>query len=452
MAGSPRQLVNMPEEYEDGVLDYGFDGGNVVPWGPPERGDTPDEPKNESEDGFDDSDDSVFDSDGGNVEPHGALSERSVPEYPDYNPPTIRTATNQPLTALQSLQLEMVMYDAYYAVEPDSEWMPTTNYDPSAIRTATNQPLTALQSLQLEQVMYDAYYAVKPDLEWVPTTKYEATTTTTFQGDHQSHIASFPFFNLPLELRQNVYGWIHLMNPIKLRQLTPRLVTSYQHCTKYFTPWYSPKALEVPGAVPGIIANTPEGAASSPSYLLSSDRPFAGLPTALLQANRQTYLECRALPFEANEFLFCIWKSSGLFAAGSFLKDLRPWQREAMRFARLELLTSDLTGGDAQWNELCEDWGLGLVELRLKISHSQRLAGTRPLPWIKNAKGVTQPCIEDGLKLMKRLRYLEVEREYKHRDHKKQLEWCKNLSEALSEDKTDADWRVEVTYVESTEA
>jgi len=76
--------------------------------------------------------------------------------------------------------------------------------------------------------------------------------------------------------------------------------------------------------------------------LLSPYRPVAYLPSALLCTGRQIYLECRTIPFQANEFVFITWFSSGLSAARGFAGALKPWQRETMRFARLEIQARDL--------------------------------------------------------------------------------------------------------------
>ncbi|KAK4116805.1 hypothetical protein N656DRAFT_765691 [Canariomyces notabilis] len=94
------------------------------------------------------------------------------------------------------------------------------------------------------------------------------------------------------------------------------------------------------------------------------------LPSSLLCTNRQIYNEARLVPFHHNEFAFVSWFFSGLSAARAFVARLAGWQRDGLRFARLEkVLAADLVeeGRVRMWEELCGFWENGLQRLRLKI-------------------------------------------------------------------------------------
>ncbi|KAH7027811.1 uncharacterized protein B0I36DRAFT_143778 [Microdochium trichocladiopsis] len=143
-----------------------------------------------------------------------------------------------------------------------------------------------------------------------------------------------------------------------------------------------------------------------PTQLLAPNRPSGKLPTALLLTSRAVYSECRTIPFQDNEFVFPMWLSSGLCLATSLTGRLADWQKDAVRWARIELFSRDLeavfipralldgsndshvqhtdpnntaspSAADraayaSEWSQLCISWSKNLRGLRLKIVAAQR--------------------------------------------------------------------------------
>lgn len=209
----------------------------------------------------------------------------------------------------------------------------------------------------------------------------------------QERQRAFPLLRLPLEIRLQIYRWVHLQHPIHQEQLAPWYPTPTYG--SYFvrrvrvndqvypeiadgrsngSTWKPPN--HSTGAAHRDANSTPgaEGAHDEGTGLLRADRPLCGLPTALLLASRQVYQEARALPLRASEFVFANWFASGLWAARALLRELAPWQRAELRWARLELLATDLAAPAParEWAELCGARGgplhaRGLRGLRLRI-------------------------------------------------------------------------------------
>lgn len=248
-----------------------------------------------------------------------------------------------------------------------------------------------------------------------------------------------PLLALPLEIRLNIYRWVHLMGPMRRAELAP---------------WYpSPVPSEyLMRSVLGHDASLDEvdGAATtkSPSQhsrLLGSSRPLTGLPTALLRANRQIYSEARTIPFMENEFVFVNWFSSGLWAARALARSLRPWQIEAMRWVRLEVMERGLEGGTSsegskEWLALCDAWAKGIRGLRLKIVGGGWVGEQRD--WIKPIDGSEDDeergflygwNWDDGLLAMERLERVEIEIELAGWDNEDKVAWCRRLEERLHE-------------------
>ncbi|GKT91935.1 hypothetical protein Ct61P_09785 [Colletotrichum tofieldiae] len=178
--------------------------------------------------------------------------------------------------------------------------------------------------------------------------------------------------NLPFEIRLQIYGWVHTMHPVEHAQLAPWYPTPIQ--SAYFLRLVKPevRAEDLAGTETASKAKSAHDDdkmdLKQEELLLSPHRPVSGIPTALMCANKQIYNECRTLPLHANEFVFVNWFSSGLWAARAFTRGLEPWQRNEMRFARLEMLGRDFTGPALkEWVELCGHWALGLRGLRLKV-------------------------------------------------------------------------------------
>ncbi|KAI1479135.1 hypothetical protein F4774DRAFT_135744 [Daldinia eschscholtzii] len=276
----------------------------------------------------------------------------------------------------------------------------------------------------------------------------------------------FPFMELPLEIRLQIYHWVHLMTPIRLTQFAPWYPNPVYRA-------YHVKALtmdtETDSSPPSFgthegIAGKQKSTTADRPQLLSPYRPNCCMPTSMLIANRQIYYESRHLPFLENEFVFVNWFTSGLWAARSFIKGLQPWQL-AMRYARLELLSRDLIGQSlGDWRELCEAWAPGLKGLRLKIlsGGGGGASATGGMAWvvagqpqkgaptvrIRDSDGSVAEWIENGLKLLKRLRFLEVELSVADWDARTKLDWCRSLEETMNESKADTERHVRVCCVE----
>ncbi|KAI4869802.1 hypothetical protein F4820DRAFT_366855 [Hypoxylon rubiginosum] len=291
----------------------------------------------------------------------------------------------------------------------------------------------------------------------------------------------FPFMDLPLEIRLEVYHWIHLMTPIGPTQSKPwyRNPANGAYYVKSVTldSEEAPEASEAPEVLDD--APRPKSSSSTSALpLLLPCRPHCYMPTAMLRANKQIYYETRELPFLENEFVFVNWFTSGPWAARSFMRGLQPWQRETMRYARLELLSRDLSEKHSkEWTELCESWAPGLRGLRLKILNGGGGGGgadgeggvfgigttvSGGLSWavvglpqrdappvqIRNEEGRMESWIEKGLKHLRQLRYLEIELAIADWDDKTKLEWCEDLEVAVNESKLDMEPYVRVSCVE----
>ncbi|ORY59113.1 uncharacterized protein BCR38DRAFT_325823, partial [Pseudomassariella vexata] len=257
-----------------------------------------------------------------------------------------------------------------------------------------------------------------------------------------------PLMSLPLEVRLQVHRWAHLMNDVKANKNPQRISGSRAHPSGTGLPqemrvvpaWSSPAALVVLDKIPGAVTSKDKKPEPAQTDNLSAPyRPFCGLPTALLQINKQIYYECRELPFRENEFAFVNTLSSGLWSARSFMQGLERWQKQAVSFVRLEILLHDLTGEPAtKWLELCEQWSSRLRGLRLVIASAEG-EYTRPgsrgeaskVP-AKSANGEAQMSIERGLKMLSHLEYLEVELRLVNWDGAMKRNWCKNLETTLN--------------------
>ncbi|KAJ6443049.1 hypothetical protein O9K51_04228 [Purpureocillium lavendulum] len=116
--------------------------------------------------------------------------------------------------------------------------------------------------------------------------------------------------------------------------------------------------------------NTPRARrATTATALLCPNRPLCGIPTSLLRSCRQVYHEVRLMPFAANEFVYLTWFASGLLTAHATVTGLmRPWQREAMRYVRVDVLGLELLEAAElrRWAALSAAW-TGLRGLRVRV-------------------------------------------------------------------------------------
>ncbi|KAK2733258.1 hypothetical protein CKAH01_08392 [Colletotrichum kahawae] len=264
-----------------------------------------------------------------------------------------------------------------------------------------------------------------------------------------------PLLNLPYEIRLQIYGWVHAMHPIQHAQLAPWYPTPTY--SSYFLKLVRPDAAEDPG-VKRPVANDDDSdpqkresrrAAADDDdekAMLSPYRPLCGLPSALLRACRQIYEETRTLPFRSNEFVFVNWFSSGLWAARAFTRGLQGWQRDEMRYTRLEMLGRDFTGPALkEWVELCGCWAGGLRGLRLKIligggifepTASFASLNNNAEAQAMDISKFPEPrpeWIEEGLRRMGKLRELEVELCVLDWDDGQKIAWCESLETILNE-------------------
>ncbi|KAK8034938.1 hypothetical protein PG993_009933 [Apiospora rasikravindrae] len=279
----------------------------------------------------------------------------------------------------------------------------------------------------------------------------------------------FPILDLPTEVRLQVYKWVHLKHPIRaecsVAYVCKRVVAVGEGASKDSGPLIS----------------------KAERSLLSPHRPWAAIPTAFLQTCRQVHAEARALALEENELDFASlsptknshWHAGlpGLWAARACTSRLlpQPWQRDALRYARLEVTAWDLVlpggGAVAAWVGLCGLWAAGLRGLRLKIqSGGGGLFGRNWVVWegavgsgdgvgsqedINNSGGgvgrgemIPLHVVLAGLRLLKALRQLEIELALPSWDAERKLAWCGMLGEALNEDRGKGSRPMDVICVE----
>lgn len=279
-------------------------------------------------------------------------------------------------------------------------------------------------------------------------------TVDTAQGSEERRRTS-TFFDLPFEIRREIYSWVHLASPVQQGQLAPW----------YPTPTYSAYFLQA--VIPGlIVTRTAERPSTmhviqgsevptdrdppTEARLLSPFRPLSRVPTSLLRTCKQVYTEARCIPFHENEFVFVNWFSSGLSAARAFTKGLQPWQRSSMRYVRLELQGSDLAGDRLrEWGQVCEFWADQLRGLRLKIL----LDGRAFIPHFgasymdhgdpeldaEKLVGDNDEWIRDGLRRLMALKHLEIELVDSQWSNDQKVEWCNDLSRKLNAGREEMD-------------
>ncbi len=187
---------------------------------------------------------------------------------------------------------------------------------------------------------------------------------------------------------------------------------------------------------------------SPKSPMFSPRRPQGYIPTGLLGACRQIHAEIRTLPFNLNDWAFASTtvKDSGLVAASFFTRALVPWQRDAMRWARVNVSWGDFDNTDrlAQWEELCGFWGAGLRGLRLHVGDGSIVSMHRKSVWRESAleNGDQWRWVDGGLRRLRQLRTLEVEwtgRQLPRISREQKLRWCERVSERLNEGRDEGD-------------
>jgi hypothetical protein len=203
------------------------------------------------------------------------------------------------------------------------------------------------------------------------------------------------------------------------------------------------------------------------------------------------------LPFEQNEFVFLNWFSSGIYTARSFMRALKPWQRNTLRYARVEVLKRDLENswvasmvggrpGTGEWRDLCNLWsgdeeaGLGKGGLwGLKLGIMGRVGDAKVQKFVADRGGesvvevpepegkrlnsdakkteagildVSAPWVTEGLAQMQNLKWLEIEIEDYNILRDDKVRFCIELGRKLNElgdgERSDGEGRVNVMLVE----
>jgi hypothetical protein len=183
--------------------------------------------------------------------------------------------------------------------------------------------------------------------------------------------------------------------------------------------------------------------------LLPASRPLSCVPSTLLRTCRQVYEEAKGMPFSNNEFVFLNWFSSGLSVAHAFSRGLQPWQRDEIRWVRLEAQCEDFRSDDqlAKWVELCGMWSRSLRGLRLKVAVTDssfasslrvRTAGTSPSGERRTAPDAQMAeklsfWVKEALTKLASLEQLEVELSENRMSNEQKLEWCEDLDRALNQ-------------------
>lgn len=219
------------------------------------------------------------------------------------------------------------------------------------------------------------------------------------------------FLDLPLEIRLQIYAWVHLLHPFKYRELAPGYPSPA--IKPYHTTHLLPSPANCTSTVEETTTTPPKSIHPSPP-LLSPDRPFAYLPTSLLLTNRQIYHEARETPYLSNEFVFPSFFSSGLSAAGVLVRGATAWQRDALRYVRLEMKLGDLRCDKKtvmSWGALCEGL-VGVRGLRLRVFPDEVLVLGLVRAWEAGKEEVEEGLVRElggGLRVMRALRQVEVE-------------------------------------------
>lgn len=286
------------------------------------------------------------------------------------------------------------------------------------------------------------------------------------KGEH-----NLSFLDLPYEIRLRIYHLIHSSSPILHQQLAPWSCIS--SCRTYTV-----QAMSIvddgDASVPSHEATAPSPPKNQqlfPDGLLSPHRPLCRMPTSFTQTCRQIHAEARVIPFHENEFVFLNWFTLGLSSALAFVQGRQQWQRDEMRFMRLEVFAQDLVSDSARladWVQLCGHlsgiWGLRLIIFvggatsyhtlgRTEAnSTSTELAPTeeRGIDDMQKLIYERAEWISKGLARLRELRQLEVELVDVKWSARKKTEWCARLRELLEATKGETD--VKIISVEKVEA
>lgn len=268
---------------------------------------------------------------------------------------------------------------------------------------------------------------------------------------------SHTFLSLPVEIRIQIYHWVHLDHAVQHAELDPGYLIPPK--TVYMT--RPIRADPVAQLSPGQDSSE-DNSSSSLSVtanqhdyaLLSQNRPISRIPTSLLVVNKQVYLEARGVPFLENEFVFVNWFSSGLSSAKAFIAVLAPWQRALLRYARLEALLIDFRESEREnCSRLCRLLSLGLWGLRLRVQERDTLSNSSRS---ENNHQAIISTFESSWKLIasalveiKALKWLEVELSIAGWSDAQKTLWCRSVEEFVNRTKAETERRLCVICVES---
>ncbi|KAK3328921.1 hypothetical protein B0H66DRAFT_6771 [Apodospora peruviana] len=288
------------------------------------------------------------------------------------------------------------------------------------------------------------------------------TKTNNRRHEHNIRVG---FFDLPLEIRLQIYELVNIANPKIERQLDPGYpnvrgtpypmeavvaATVRQEADDDDDDWawvnhngeIGNDKTKQPAAIRKTVSSPVGGACQQHQnrLLLPANRPTGHIPNALLTTCRRVYKEARCVPFHENEFTYVTCFSSGTSQALAFVNGLRVWQWAAMRHVRLEISARDLDGTDKQrlanWEALCEKWAFGLRGLRLTIIVIDEKTFGSTMDWTTDDNNQQQvyPWVDRGLKKLEALRSLEVELKTLATTaltDERKLDWCEGLRRRL---------------------
>ncbi|KAK4463129.1 hypothetical protein QBC42DRAFT_223482 [Cladorrhinum samala] len=241
---------------------------------------------------------------------------------------------------------------------------------------------------------------------------------------------------IPPELRLKIYS--HLLHLCPLPQ--PDLAPGYP----------------TPPPTPHLVAPL---LPSRDGPLLPAYRPQGYVPTSVLVSCKQIYYECRMIPFQQNEFVLPKFFASGLVPAEVMVRSLEEWQRKEVRWVRIEVGADDLEcfekknnnkegkrrgeEGINKWGRVCERLE-GVRGLRIRID------GCGGGVWGGDEELIISPSaeeggeyeerwkwVDDGLKKLKRLNWLEIEvrvGDVKEAEDERKVQWCRSVERRLNDE------------------
>jgi hypothetical protein len=294
-------------------------------------------------------------------------------------------------------------------------------------------------------------------------TQYNSQVTPTVVAREISQNDS-SFLALPLEIRLKIYS--HLISTHSA--MHPHLAPTREPISSRPLPALSP-----PGRSNPLISSYSQCTSDTTTLITTIITPdnnrlpyseygeYVGyIPSALLRSCRQIYHEARALPFQTCEFTFINYFHSGMFSARSFLCSLAPWQREAIRWAGIEVLGRDFIGlgvgaglrgterVKGEWRDITDGlkgvWGLRLgVRGRVggpivgmqAISDTDKMSmeATEDVGDVVATPGVLDIEAEWVQKLctLKQLRWLEIEIGDDNCPRDDKVQFCTDLGQLL---------------------